>query len=146
MLAFTIHWLTLIICLNANSVYCPSCQKWDVLNLKYGFFLFFLTRYTPGQSIKTSWKVALIYISHCLSATGLKWSFKVQREETGSHTQVKLLKHYTWRTSVLGPKLFSWFINDTCKVSDTLKLVVYADDKMFFCSGDYLQLLPSNLF
>lgn len=43
--------------------------------------------------------------------------------------------------SVLGPKLFILYINDICKVSKVLKLVLFADDTNIFCSGGDLQKL-----
>lgn len=43
--------------------------------------------------------------------------------------------------SVLGPKLFILYINDICKVSKVLKLVLFADDTNIFCSGSDLQSL-----
>ena len=41
--------------------------------------------------------------------------------------------------SILGPKLFILYINDICKVSNILKLVVFADDTNIFCSGEDIQ-------
>lgn len=41
--------------------------------------------------------------------------------------------------SVLGPKLFIIYINDICRVSDILKLILFADDTNILCSGDNLQ-------
>ena len=43
--------------------------------------------------------------------------------------------------SVLGLKLFILYINDICKVSTVLKLVLFADDTNIFCSGGNLQEL-----
>lgn len=43
--------------------------------------------------------------------------------------------------SVLGPKLFILYINDMCKLSRTLKMVVFADDTNIFCCGKRLQEL-----
>uniref|UniRef100_A0A672HNL4 Reverse transcriptase domain-containing protein n=1 Tax=Salarias fasciatus TaxID=181472 RepID=A0A672HNL4_SALFA len=43
--------------------------------------------------------------------------------------------------SILGPKLFTLYINDICKVSSIVKLVVFADDTNIFCSGENLQQL-----
>ena len=43
--------------------------------------------------------------------------------------------------SVLGPKLFTLYINDIVKVSDDLKLVLFADDTNILCSGkDLIEL------
>ena len=47
--------------------------------------------------------------------------------------------------SVLGPKLFILYINDICKVSKLLKLVLFADDTNIFCSGDDLAVLLKDL-
>ena len=47
--------------------------------------------------------------------------------------------------SVLGPKLFILHINDICKVSKLLKLVLFADDTNIFCSGDDLAVLLKDL-
>ena len=47
--------------------------------------------------------------------------------------------------SVLGPKLFILYINDICKVSKLLKLVLFADDTNIFCSGDDLAELLKDL-
>lgn len=43
--------------------------------------------------------------------------------------------------SVLGPKLFIIYINDICKASDILKLVLFADDTNISCSGGNLKEL-----
>lgn len=40
--------------------------------------------------------------------------------------------------SVLGPKLFKIYINDICRVSNLLKVILFADDTNIFCSGDNL--------
>lgn len=46
--------------------------------------------------------------------------------------------------SVLGPKLFILYINDICKVSNILKLILFADDTNIFCSeGDLHQLVET---
>ena len=47
--------------------------------------------------------------------------------------------------SVLGPKLFILYINDIFKVSNILKLVVFADDTNIFCSGDDLNQIMKVL-
>ncbi len=47
--------------------------------------------------------------------------------------------------SVLGPKLFILYINDICKVSKTLKLVLFADDTNIFCSGGDLKELLGRI-
>ncbi len=43
--------------------------------------------------------------------------------------------------SVLGPKLFVLYINDICKVSKVLKMVLFADDTNLYCSGKSLEQL-----
>ena len=43
--------------------------------------------------------------------------------------------------SVLGPKLFILYINDIVKVSDVLKLILFADDTNILCSGTDLNQL-----
>lgn len=43
--------------------------------------------------------------------------------------------------SILGPTLFILYINDICKVSSTLNLVVFADDTNIFCTGENLNQL-----
>ncbi len=43
--------------------------------------------------------------------------------------------------SVLGPKLFVLYINDICKVSKVLKMVLFADDTNLNCSGKSLEQL-----
>lgn len=47
--------------------------------------------------------------------------------------------------SVLGPKLFIIYINDICKASDILKLVLFADDTNIFCSGGNLKELLDTI-
>lgn len=47
--------------------------------------------------------------------------------------------------SVLGPKFFNLYINDICKVSKVLKMVLFADDTNIFCSGDDLQNLLEDM-
>uniref|UniRef100_A0A672FN99 Reverse transcriptase domain-containing protein n=1 Tax=Salarias fasciatus TaxID=181472 RepID=A0A672FN99_SALFA len=47
--------------------------------------------------------------------------------------------------AVLGPILFILYINDICKVSDVLKLVLFADDTTIFCTGDDLQALEQEM-
>lgn len=47
--------------------------------------------------------------------------------------------------SVLGPKLFILYINDLCKVSKILKLVLFADDTNIFCSGNDLSQLQEDI-
>ena len=43
--------------------------------------------------------------------------------------------------SILGPKLFVFYLNDICNISKVLKFVLFADDTNIFCSGhDELQL------
>ena len=37
--------------------------------------------------------------------------------------------------SVLGPKLFAFYVNDICNISKVLKFVLFADDTNIFCSG-----------
>ncbi len=43
--------------------------------------------------------------------------------------------------SVVGPKLFVLYINDICKVSKVLKMVLFADDTNLYCSGKSLEQL-----
>ena len=43
--------------------------------------------------------------------------------------------------SVLGPKLFILYINDLCKVSPLVKLLLFAGDTNIFCPGGNLQEL-----
>uniref|UniRef100_A0A3Q3KL62 Reverse transcriptase domain-containing protein n=1 Tax=Monopterus albus TaxID=43700 RepID=A0A3Q3KL62_MONAL len=43
--------------------------------------------------------------------------------------------------SVLGPKLFILYINDICKVSETVKMVLFADDTTIWASDENLQQL-----
>lgn len=47
--------------------------------------------------------------------------------------------------SVLGPKLFTLFINEICKVSDLLSFVLFADDTTLYCSGNNLQELLTKV-
>ncbi len=47
--------------------------------------------------------------------------------------------------SVLGPKLFIMYINDICRVSQVLKLVLFADDTNIFCSGEDLKKLLEEI-
>ncbi len=47
--------------------------------------------------------------------------------------------------SVLGPKLFILYINDICRVSQSLKFVLFADDTNIFCSGENLQQIVSTI-
>lgn len=42
--------------------------------------------------------------------------------------------------SVLGPELFMLYIRDWCKVSQVLKMVLFADDTNIFSSGSDLQI------
>ena len=49
--------------------------------------------------------------------------------------------------SILSPKLFILYINDTCNVSPVLKFILFADDTNIFCSGSdivQLSILVSN--
>ncbi len=46
---------------------------------------------------------------------------------------------------MLGPKLFILYINDLCKVSTVLKLILSADDNSVFCSGDKLDKVIEEL-
>uniref|UniRef100_A0A3Q3ITX2 Reverse transcriptase domain-containing protein n=1 Tax=Monopterus albus TaxID=43700 RepID=A0A3Q3ITX2_MONAL len=47
--------------------------------------------------------------------------------------------------SVLGPKLFILYINDICKVSDLVKVVLFADDTTIWASGENLQQLSGRV-
>lgn len=47
--------------------------------------------------------------------------------------------------SELGPKLFILYINDQCKVSKVLKLVLFADDTNIFGTGSDLQILLQEI-
>ncbi len=47
--------------------------------------------------------------------------------------------------SVLGPKLFVLYINDICKVSKVLKMVLFADDTNLYCSGKSLEQLLNTV-
>ncbi len=47
--------------------------------------------------------------------------------------------------SVLGPKLFVLYINDICKVSEVLKMVLFADDTNLYCSGKSLEQLLNTV-
>ena len=47
--------------------------------------------------------------------------------------------------SVLGPKWFILCINDICRVSNVLRLVLFADDTNIFCSGENLEQLVENM-
>lgn len=47
--------------------------------------------------------------------------------------------------SVLGPKLFILYINDICKVSKILKMILFADDTNMFCTGANLQTLLNDV-
>ena len=47
--------------------------------------------------------------------------------------------------SVLGPKVFILYINDICRVSNVLRLVLFADDTNIFCSGENLEQLVENI-
>lgn len=47
--------------------------------------------------------------------------------------------------SVLGPKLFILYINDIYKVSNALKLILFADDTNIFCSGNDLNQLAETV-
>ena len=46
---------------------------------------------------------------------------------------------------MLGPKLFILYINDICRVSNVLRLVLFADDTNIFCSGKNLEQLVENI-
>lgn len=43
------------------------------------------------------------------------------------------------KVSVLGPKFFILYINDICKITKLLHVVLFADDTNIFCPGDNLQ-------
>ena len=43
--------------------------------------------------------------------------------------------------SVLGPLLFILYINNVCEVSETLKIILFADDTNLLCSGENLEQL-----
>ena len=45
--------------------------------------------------------------------------------------------------SILGPKLFLLFINDTCSVSSDIKYILYADDTSILCSSNNLKKILS---
>ena len=47
--------------------------------------------------------------------------------------------------SVLGPILFIIYINDICKTSDLLKMIVFADDTNLFPSGHNLNILCEEI-
>ena len=47
--------------------------------------------------------------------------------------------------SVLGPKLFIFYMNDISKVSKILTFVLFADDTNMFCTGDNLQQLLAEI-
>lgn len=47
--------------------------------------------------------------------------------------------------SILGPKLFLLSINNMCKVSNILKLVLFADNTNIFCSGRDLKTLVETI-
>uniref|UniRef100_A0A3Q3IAB9 Reverse transcriptase domain-containing protein n=1 Tax=Monopterus albus TaxID=43700 RepID=A0A3Q3IAB9_MONAL len=47
--------------------------------------------------------------------------------------------------SVFGPKLFMLYINDMCKVSALVKMVLFADDTTIWASGDNLQQLSGRV-
>ena len=39
--------------------------------------------------------------------------------------------------SILGPKLFLFYVNDICSVSDLIKCILFADDtNIFYCADD----------
>ena len=46
--------------------------------------------------------------------------------------------------SILGPLLFILYVNDICNVSDTLNLILFADDTSVFMSHKNLQQLQQN--
>lgn len=43
--------------------------------------------------------------------------------------------------SVLGPLLFILYINNICEVSNTLKIILFADNTNLLCCGDNLEQL-----
>lgn len=43
--------------------------------------------------------------------------------------------------SVLGPLLFILYINNICEVSNTLKMILLADNTNLLCCGDNLEQL-----
>ncbi len=47
--------------------------------------------------------------------------------------------------SVLGPKLFELYMNYICKVSKVLKMILFADDTNFYCSGKNLEQLLNTV-
>ncbi len=47
--------------------------------------------------------------------------------------------------SVLGPKLFVLYINNICKVSKVLKMVLFAEDIHLYCSGKSLDQLLNTV-
>lgn len=47
--------------------------------------------------------------------------------------------------SVIGPKLFILYINDIARISDVLKLILFADDTNIFCSGTDLKKLAESV-
>lgn len=47
--------------------------------------------------------------------------------------------------SVLGPKLFTTYINDICRVTNILRFVVFADDTTILFSGEGFKDLKLSL-
>ena len=46
--------------------------------------------------------------------------------------------------SILGPLLFTVYINDLYRASNILKPIVFADDSNLFCSGKHIKTFFSN--
>ena len=62
-----------------------------------------------------------------------------------THSSLRVLKHGEPQGSVLGPVLFLIFINDITRSSDSLKLLLFADDTNIFLQGGNLNDIEFNL-
>ena len=48
--------------------------------------------------------------------------------------------------SILGPKLFILYVNDICNMSKMVKLILFADDTVIFCSANYVEQLENIVY
>ena len=60
-------------------------------------------------------------------------------------TQIKKVLCGVPQGSILGPKLFLTYINDTSHVSNILKFILFADDTNTFCSDKNLKQLSQTV-
>lgn len=66
-------------------------------------------------------------------------------EYLGHESKLELIQCGVPQGSVLGPKLFSLYINDLCEESKILRFVLFADDTNFFASGKNLNVLVKTI-